>query len=810
MQLGSDLYVTNDLTIQSLTSLNGGTIHVAGQFIENDQTWYGTGAIQSWVMNQAPTDLVLSANTVAENAANGTVVGTVSGTDPDAGDTKTYSLTDSAGGRFAIDATTGQITVANSALLDYESTTSHSVTVRITDSGGLTYAEMFTITVTNVNEAPTGADITITIDEDTSHTMTVANFGFSDADAGESLSAVRLDSVPSAGTLTLSGVAVMAGHVVSVADITAGNLVFIPSAHANGIGYASFTFSVRDSNAAYASTSNTVTVHVTSVDDAPINTVPGAQTVAVDTPLMISGVSVHDVDGNLTTVQLAVTNGTVHVTLSGTATISAGANSTATLTLTGTQADINGTLRSLSYQGTALFTGTDTLSIIATDGDGATDTDTVAITVSNSAHSNVLPGPQTIAEDTALAISGVSVTDTDGNVTSVQLSTTHGTVVVAVQGATTISAGSNGSGSVTLSGTQADLNATLASLTYQGNPNFTGLDSLTIMSTDSLGVVDTDSVSITVTPVNDTPTDLVLSADTVAENAANGTVVGTVGGVDPDSGETKAYSLLDSAGGRFAIDAGTGQITVADGSLLNYELATSHSVTIRVTDVGGLTYDETVTINVNNVNEQPTGIERGAGGEQAFIASLFQKNPSASEIVLPLASSPRIESDSGRSEWRLVADDSRNSLEWNALPAPTADILSPAQNLFNLVHFDLAYKGDENPVDDAERKDNVSTASSQQDETVVSLDSTNAVPPESRTVVWLPTEETETVPERSWEIAVLIGAGFVGAALQKSRSRKGKMTFPHGESPTDDQGAADEQTSREPCADKKETPPNAA
>ncbi|NJL17574.1 MAG: cadherin repeat domain-containing protein [Nitrospira sp.] len=69
--------------------------------------------------NDAPTDLALSGNTVAENAANGTVVGIVSGTDPDSSDTKTYSFTDTAGGRFAIDSSTGQITVADSSLLDY-------------------------------------------------------------------------------------------------------------------------------------------------------------------------------------------------------------------------------------------------------------------------------------------------------------------------------------------------------------------------------------------------------------------------------------------------------------------------------------------------------------------------------------------------------------------------------------------------------------------------------------------------------------------------------------------------------------------
>ncbi len=72
------------------------------------------------------------------------MVGTVAASDPDA-DSLTYSLTDDAGGRFAIDAATGQITVANGALLDYEDATQHSVTVKVTDPGGLSDTATFAI-----------------------------------------------------------------------------------------------------------------------------------------------------------------------------------------------------------------------------------------------------------------------------------------------------------------------------------------------------------------------------------------------------------------------------------------------------------------------------------------------------------------------------------------------------------------------------------------------------------------------------------------------------------------------------------------
>src|SRR5207344_781641 len=138
----------------------------------------------------------------------------------------------------------------------------------------------------------------------------------------------------------------------------------------------------------------------------PVNAVPGAQTVNEDTALSIAGVSVNDVDGNLSTTRLTVTNGAVTVSLAGGATISAGANGSATLTLSGTQAQINAALATVSYQGSVNFNGSDTLTVLSTDSNAVTDSDAIAITVNavNDAPVNTVPGAQSVNEDTALAI----------------------------------------------------------------------------------------------------------------------------------------------------------------------------------------------------------------------------------------------------------------------------------------------------------------------------------------------------------------------------------------------------------------------
>ena len=95
---------------------------------------------------------------------------------------------------------------------------------------------------------------------------------------------------------------------------------------------------------------------------------------------------------------------------------------------------------------------------------------------------------------------------------------------------------------------------------------------------------------------------------TIAENSSNSTVITTITGVDPDAGQSASltYSLTDNAGGRFAINSSTGQVTVADSSLLNFEAGTSHSITVRATDTNNHTYDEQLAIHVSDVAENLT------------------------------------------------------------------------------------------------------------------------------------------------------------------------------------------------------------
>ena len=83
------------------------------------------------------------------------------------------------------------------------------------------------------NNAPTAADETITISEDSSHKFVEGDFNYSDADS-DAMDHVTIVTLPGSGTLELSGVAVNAGQEISTTNITNGNLEFIPDANENG------------------------------------------------------------------------------------------------------------------------------------------------------------------------------------------------------------------------------------------------------------------------------------------------------------------------------------------------------------------------------------------------------------------------------------------------------------------------------------------------------------------------------------------------------------------------------------------------
>ena len=97
-------------------------------------------------------------------------MGTLTATDPNAGDTFVFSILPGADGAlFSIDGVNSDRLVITGETLDYETRSSYSVNVRVTDSAFNTYDETLVISVTDVNEAPSLSlsQYSLTLPEDT-------------------------------------------------------------------------------------------------------------------------------------------------------------------------------------------------------------------------------------------------------------------------------------------------------------------------------------------------------------------------------------------------------------------------------------------------------------------------------------------------------------------------------------------------------------------------------------------------------------------------------------------------------------------
>ena len=153
-------------------------------------------------------------------------------------------------------------------------------------------------------------------------------------------------------------------------------------------------------------------------------------------------------------------------------------------------------------------------------------------------------------------------------------------------------------------------------LAFIAPPNFefpsdTGSNNVydvTVQVSDGNGGTDTQAISVTVTDVNEGPTDITLSNNTVAENQPVNTVVGALSATDPDAGATFTFSLTCAVPGAGDASFNINGTDLRTSVSFNYEVQNTYSICIRVTDQGGLTYDENFTIDVIDVNEGPTDI----------------------------------------------------------------------------------------------------------------------------------------------------------------------------------------------------------
>jgi hypothetical protein len=248
---------TNSFT--HTTALSIGTWYAkvrANDVAGNHSSYSGNGSVVINSPNAAPANINLSSSSIAENQSINTTVGSFTTTDPNSGDTFTYSLVSGTGSTDNASFNISGSNLRTSASFNYEVKNSYTILVRTTDQGGLTFEKQFTISVTNVNEAPTISSITNKITNEDTSTGPI------------SLTIADVDNP--VANLTLSGTSSNAG-LVSVSGIVFGGAGASRTVNitplANQSGTTTITITVSDGSLT-ASTSFTLTVNP--VNDPPI------------------------------------------------------------------------------------------------------------------------------------------------------------------------------------------------------------------------------------------------------------------------------------------------------------------------------------------------------------------------------------------------------------------------------------------------------------------------------------------------------------------------------------------------------------
>ena len=484
---------------------------------------------------------------------------------------------------------------------NYPTTSTRTVTFEVSDGTNTSNTASRNITITAVNDAPSGSPATLTLSEDATYSFGTADFGMYDtADNGaHSLTAVKITTLPALGTIKLSGVNVTAGQTVSAANITSALLTYAPVGNANGTGYTSFTFQVQD-NGGIANggidldaSPNTITFNVTAVNDAPVNSVPATQSTLPNTAKVFSTgngnlISISDVDvaaGSMQ-VQLVSTNGAT--TLSGTTGLSfsvGDGTADATMTFTGTVANVNTALSGLSFNPTTSFSGAASLQIVTSDqgatgtGGTLTDSDTITINVSGRPVVGTTVANLAFTENGSAVVldAGITVTDSDSNITGATVSMTTNYV----NGQDTLNFTNQngitgswvaGTGVLTLTGTTTPANyqTAMRTITYSNTANNVTSNNRNVnfVASDAIGAGNTATRQVAVTAVNDAPVNTVPGTQSTAVNTAEVFTGGSLISIaDADAASADMRVQLVSTNGATTLSTLTGlSFSVGDGT----------------------------------------------------------------------------------------------------------------------------------------------------------------------------------------------------------------------------------------------------
>jgi gliding motility-associated-like protein len=510
--------------------------------------------------NNAPTVLTLSNNSIAETAAIGTTVGSLSTTDADAGQTFTYSLVSGTGSTDNAKFSIVGNQLKSAALFNYNTQSSFSVRVRTTDNLNCSFDQVFTIALIDVNTPPTDLYISdSTVNENLSSLATVGSLSALDTDPGDVI-----------GFSLVSGTGSTDNASFNIVGTTLRT-----SATFNYEVKNSYSIRVRATDAANNTFERVITILIDDMNDNPTNILVNGSatgtTFAENKPLgaVIGLLSTTDEDAaNTFTYSFVNTAG----------------NNNSDFAIIGNQLRTNSLFDYETRQNYVVFVQTN-------DGNGGLFTKQLLLTVTDS---NDAP--------TAINLTNTSVSENQPTRTFVaKLSSTDPDATSSNTYTLVNGTGSSGNSSFVISN---DTLYTNASFDYEATASY----SVRIRVDDgSFGTLQ-QAFTINVLNANDTPTDINITSNQIAENSASNTIVGILSTVDQDAGNTFIYTLVSGAGATdnnsFNISGGN----LRSSASFDYETKNSYSIRLRATDNAGAYTEKVFTIQVTDVIDAPTNI----------------------------------------------------------------------------------------------------------------------------------------------------------------------------------------------------------
>ena len=306
------------------------------------------------------------------------------------------------------------VTVANSSLLNFESSASHNITVRGTDLGGLFYEEIFTINLTDVNETPIAVVDAATSTEASGTANGIAGTNptgnvlanDTDVDAGDTktVSGVAAGIVGSAATNVGTGVTGSFGSISIAANGVYSYTVDNNNATVQALAVGQsvhdvFTYTMQDAGGLTSTTQITITIQ--GANDAPVETsiegtalgyTENTGAVAITSTIVVTDMDDNNFESAVVAITSNYSNGQDILAFTNQNGISGSWNATTgELTLTGsaTVAQYQDALRSITYTNTSESPSTLTRTVTFTVNDGAANSNTqtrdIAISLTNDA-----------------------------------------------------------------------------------------------------------------------------------------------------------------------------------------------------------------------------------------------------------------------------------------------------------------------------------------------------------------------------------------------------------------------------------------